>query len=185
MSTILRAVALAILILLLDWYFFQAVKHSIRHTSSHVRTLIVWLYWGCTACTVALIALPFAYPYQYWSQIVRVYGVSIIFILTLSKITGSCVLLLEDVSRLLRWTWQKLVQSFRPHPKALLSGTPIPRKQFVAHLALITAAAPLSSLLYGMARGAFHYTVHRATIVLPHLPQSFNGLRIVQISDLH
>ncbi|MCS6809628.1 MAG: metallophosphoesterase, partial [Bacteroidota bacterium] len=42
-----------------------------------------------------------------------------------------------------------------------------------------------SSLLYGMARGAFHYTVHRATIVLPHLPQSFNGLRIVQISDLH
>jgi predicted MPP superfamily phosphohydrolase len=40
-------------------------------------------------------------------------------------------------------------------------------------------------MLYGMVRGAFNYKVHRVKVSLPNLPESFVGLRIVQISDLH
>ena len=36
-----------------------------------------------------------------------------------------------------------------------------------------------------MVRGAFNYKIHAVKIVLPNLPSAFNGLKIVQISDIH
>jgi predicted MPP superfamily phosphohydrolase len=44
---------------------------------------------------------------------------------------------------------------------------------------------PFTSFIYGMVKGAFDYKVHRIKVVLPNLPSDFNGIKIVQISDIH
>jgi predicted MPP superfamily phosphohydrolase len=44
---------------------------------------------------------------------------------------------------------------------------------------------PFTAFIYGMARGAFNYKVHKVKVVLPNLPNEFNGLKILQISDIH
>jgi len=40
-------------------------------------------------------------------------------------------------------------------------------------------------LLYGMVIGMYDFRVRRVEITLPELPASFDGLRIVQLSDIH
>jgi predicted MPP superfamily phosphohydrolase len=56
---------------------------------------------------------------------------------------------------------------------------------FVARASIITAAIPFSAMLYGMARTAFNYTIKRKTLTFPNLPQAFDGVKVVQISDMH
>lgn len=52
-------------------------------------------------------------------------------------------------------------------------------------MALGMTAIPLIGLIRGMIKGAFDFKIHNIKVVLPNLPDSFNGLRIVQISDIH
>ncbi len=184
MTFSLRFVLLFGLILALDWYFFHAVSHFIRTLSPNKRSLITWVYWTFTVITIITLLLPFAYPYQYWPQFVRVYLVSFILVIGISKLLGSVFLLLDDVLRIGEWAWMK-IDALRGAPHLAHGLPPITRKQFLTNLALVAAALPFGSMLYGMVRGAFNYKVHRVKVALPNLPESFAGLRIVQISDLH
>ncbi|MBC8084445.1 MAG: metallophosphoesterase, partial [Hymenobacter sp.] len=51
--------------------------------------------------------------------------------------------------------------------------------------ALLLGAVPLVSLIWGMLKGGTDYTVKRVTLRFPNLPASFDGFRVLQISDLH
>ncbi|MCH7534316.1 MAG: metallophosphoesterase, partial [Bacteroidetes bacterium] len=44
---------------------------------------------------------------------------------------------------------------------------------------------PLLGFIYGMVRGAFNYDVKEVALKLKNLPKSFEGLRIIQFSDIH
>ncbi|MCU0426148.1 MAG: metallophosphoesterase [Candidatus Kapabacteria bacterium] len=184
MSFLLRSFLLLGIILALDWYFFHAVSHSIRSLSPGKRSFITWLYWSLTALTLVLLLLPLVYPYQYWSQFIRVYLVSFVLIIGISKLVGSLFLLVDDVLRIGEWAWLKIT-AWRGAPHLAQGLPPITRKQFLTNLALVAAALPFSSFLYGMVRGAFNYKVHRVNIKLPNLPKAFEGFKIVQISDIH
>jgi uncharacterized protein len=61
----------------------------------------------------------------------------------------------------------------------------ITRLKFLSYISVGIAAVPFLSLVYGMFRGAFRYTLHEVTVKSPKLPAAFHGLRIVQISDIH
>ena len=52
-------------------------------------------------------------------------------------------------------------------------------------MALGIAVIPFASLVFGMIKGAFDYRVKKVKLKLLNLPASFNGLKIVQISDIH
>jgi predicted MPP superfamily phosphohydrolase len=61
----------------------------------------------------------------------------------------------------------------------------ITRLTFLNRIAIGMAALPFAGFIYGMVKGAFDYRVHTVKVVLPNLPAAFNGLKIVQISDIH
>ncbi len=50
---------------------------------------------------------------------------------------------------------------------------------------LVVAIIPFISMIYGITKGKYQYTVHKIEIKLPHLPEIFDGFKIVQISDIH
>ncbi len=52
-------------------------------------------------------------------------------------------------------------------------------------MALVAGAVPFVALLWGMLKGSTDYTVKRVTLRFPNLPASFDGFRMLQISDLH
>jgi predicted MPP superfamily phosphohydrolase len=52
-------------------------------------------------------------------------------------------------------------------------------------LALGFSAIPLVGMTYGIFSGAHDYRVRKHKVKLPNLPDSFEGLKILQISDIH
>src|ERR1700744_340241 len=81
------------------------------------------------------------------------------------KIFAFPVLLIEDITRL-----------FRHFP---------PRSIWVSELAILIAAIPFFSLLYGMTNGRHNYRVHRETLTFDDLPEAFDGFTLTQLSDIH
>ncbi len=52
-------------------------------------------------------------------------------------------------------------------------------------IGLFSGFLPFFVIAYGIFKTIYHFKVHHFKIKLAHLPNSFDGLRIVQISDLH
>jgi predicted MPP superfamily phosphohydrolase len=192
MTFVLRTALLAAFVFAIDWYFFQAVSTVFRSLSATKRAVLFWIYWGFTALSLLMIILPLLYPFQYWPKGLRVYAVSLVMVVMLSKIVGILFVAIDDIIRLVRWLWQLIAAKIRSAPAftqptdAVQNTTPvITRWEFLNQVALGVALLPMASLLYGMVRGAFNYTVHNVNVPLPHLPEEFDGLKIVHISDLH
>ena len=61
----------------------------------------------------------------------------------------------------------------------------IERRKFVSQAALGLAAIPFVSLLYGMTKGKYNFQVRKKTLYFADLPESFDGMTITQISDVH
>ena len=71
-----------------------------------------------------------------------------------------------------------------------ISGTPkefnLPeRRRFLSAIAMGIAAVPFSALLYGMVQGKYNFKVLKYDLEFDDLPDSFDGYRITQISDVH
>jgi predicted MPP superfamily phosphohydrolase len=186
MSFSLRLLLLSGIVLALDWYFFQAIAPILRNVSPTKRTITSAVYWGITVLTLLIILLPLVYPYQQLPHFVRTYVFSFFIVFAFSKIIGSVFLLLDDSVRISQWIWLKAAPLFGSSSvSAGEGGVSLSRKQFFTNLALVAAAVPFASFLYGMVRGAFAYKVHTVSLKLPNLPQEFDGFKIVHLSDIH
>ena len=61
----------------------------------------------------------------------------------------------------------------------------ITRRKFLSQMGIIMATAPFISLLFGALHGRFAFYTRNISLSFPNLPEGFDGIRIVQISDLH
>jgi len=55
----------------------------------------------------------------------------------------------------------------------------------LSKFALMVGAIPFVSLLYGLIRNPYRYKLYKEKIAIRNLPKALNGLKIVQISDIH
>lgn len=104
------------------------------------------------------------------------------FAVFVGKILFSGFLVTQDLGRLVLGTANHLSTTM-----AELTGTSgIPsRYKIITLISAGLAAIPFFSMLYGMTFGKYRYTVDNVKLSFPDLPQSFNGFKIVQISDIH
>lgn len=61
----------------------------------------------------------------------------------------------------------------------------ITRKKFLSQIGIMMASAPFVSLLFGVMKGRFNFSTKYTKLTFPNLPDAFDGLKIVQISDIH
>jgi uncharacterized protein len=59
------------------------------------------------------------------------------------------------------------------------------RRYFFRAATAAAGAAPFLGAMYGFAAERLNYQVHRVEIPLPNLPAALDGMKIVQISDIH
>ncbi len=65
-------------------------------------------------------------------------------------------------------------------------GKTIPdRRNFLTTGATLIAAIPFTTLLYGLSKGKYKYTIKNIGLSFVDLPKAFDGIKIVQISDIH
>lgn len=165
--------------LLLDIYFYQAVATVIQNYSASSKTTIKYIYWGFTVFSVIIMLIAIAIGPLNAPKFLRVYVFAFIMIVEISKLIGLSFILIDDVFRIFRWVFNYV------SPNKANSENGISRIKFIEQLALGAAAIPFASLLFGMVKGAFDYRIKKVKIKLSNLPASFNGLRILQISDIH
>lgn len=167
-----------IFILLIDYYFFQAVKTSARDFSQGIKNGIFWTYWIFTAFSISFILFLMLFPENFLPKFTKIYIASFIMIIVISKIAGSLFLLVDDAARIVKWL--ALKTGF--FSENYFSSS---RAKFLSQTGIIISFLPFTSLIYGMMKTAFDFKVRKIKLHLPNLPDAFNGYRIAQISDIH
>jgi predicted MPP superfamily phosphohydrolase len=166
-------------VLLLDLYAYQGLKFAIQSFAPLWQRAVKVLFWGLTVATLLSFVL-----YEPLSgsdkgrrvlMVIATIGVANI----LGKLLFALWLLLDDFVRLLRWSWQKL------NPPAPARSEGISRSEFLSSMGAISATLPVLSMTWGVVSGAHDYTVRRKDLHIHNLPPSFDGYRILQISDIH
>jgi predicted MPP superfamily phosphohydrolase len=108
----------------------------------------------------------------------------IIFIVYAAKVIAVLFLFIADMVRVAqhsyRYSRQKKNRTAEPG-----SGKKITRARFIQNIGLIGGGLMLSGLIIGMIKWAYDFKIKMLGLTLPNLPSSFNGFKIVQISDIH
>ncbi|PMD96265.1 metallophosphatase [Siphonobacter sp. BAB-5405] len=194
-------ITLAVL-LVVDWYGFQAVKAATQQASPGWQRFARLLYWSFPVVALLMFALSATLGSDFWGRFkfVRGFLFSYILIGYLGKIFMVPFLLLDDLSRAFRWVISHFNSSSTvdtpivanapdvavPAPTAQLRDPDtISRSEFLAKSALVASAVPAIAFTYGIVSGAHDYRIRRVPLVLKNLPKQFDGLRIAQISDIH
>ena len=59
------------------------------------------------------------------------------------------------------------------------------RKKFLGQVGIIMSTAPLMSAMFGAFKGRYSFHTRHVELSFPNVPASFDGFKIVHISDLH
>ncbi|MDQ3048734.1 MAG: metallophosphoesterase [Bacteroidota bacterium] len=178
----IRILIIGVILLLIDWYFYQAVSVLLKSATPARRMIINYIYWGITIISVLILLTPTIISFNDLPKFFRIYVFAFVIMIIISKVVGSVFIAIDDVVRLFRWIASYFI---KPDPEITENVHSISRLKFLNQIALGMAVLPFVSFLYGMVKGAFDYKVHSVKVVLPKLPSAFNGLKIVQISDIH
>jgi predicted MPP superfamily phosphohydrolase len=168
--------------LLLDAYVFQAIKSVSQGLSPKAKTILYAAYWGITILSVISFLL-FVYTQQdFLGRKVRTYLFATVIGLFLAKITAVIFFLIDDIRRAIQWVCLKLFLGNEAGGDVASEG--ISRSAFLNWLGLAAGSTLFGTLLYGFSN-KYNYNVKRLQLSFDNLPQSFKGLKIVHISDIH
>ena len=170
----LRWIIFVIIYIALGIYTLQALR---------VVTRFPWVYFAYMALSLAVLG-NFIFQFTLGDNPGRVLSVpkSYAFGFLLAMLTFKLITIIflfsEDIFRFVSGIYLKL------------GGTPkefnLPeRRRFLSAIALGIAAIPFSALLYGMVQGKYNFKVLSYDLEFDDLPDSFDGYRITQISDVH
>jgi predicted MPP superfamily phosphohydrolase len=170
-----------LLFLVIDYYVFQAVKTISDDWTPLWRNIARAAFWVPTVASfAALLWWTFGDPYSV-NAATRNWILTGLVATYFSKIFAVVFLFIDDLYRGIKWG----VSFFYKGPSGDLPGEAITRSEFLSKTALVAAAIPFGTMVYGVVSGAHDYRVRRKTIYLPNLPKAFDGIKIGQLSDIH
>lgn len=168
-----------IILLVLDFYVFQALKVV---TSPKWRPLVFGIYWTLSISTILMLAaMPFL-NFNNWPKSARLYIFAIIIGLFFAKLIASVFFLVDDLRRGGTWLLSKLFSN--PGIPVSQDQQGITRSIFLSWLGLGLGSALFGTLLAGFAN-KYRYQVRKVRLAYNNLPSSFRGLKIIHISDIH
>ncbi len=177
---ILRFFIILFLIILVEFYFYQAITTIFRDASESKRQLVKYIYLGLTAFFWIVGISMMIYPIHKWNIYLRNYLGGLAVLSFLLKIIPAAILLTEDIFRGLLFLFSKIGSSNSESAPLLIS-----RYKFLSWCAVFIAAVPGIGLVYGMIKGGYNYRIHRVKISSKRIPKNFNGFKMAQISDMH
>ncbi len=107
-----------------------------------------------------------------------------VFTMLITKLLFSSLLLIQDGGRVLIGSFNYLIALFAPEYDDTTVFLP-QRRQFISTASAFVAGIPLFSMLYGITKGKYQYTVQKIVLSFKDLPEAFDGFKVVQISDIH
>jgi predicted MPP superfamily phosphohydrolase len=154
-----------------SWHWIQNVSRP------GLRRTLQGLWW--TAFVLLLLA--FLDPFLGHVFPRRGPGSWVIAISRLWLVASVFALLAYGVVSLFGWTSTAVTKLVAQNPEVIDEG----RRGFFRYAAYLAGALPLLGASYGFAAGRFRYQVQKIDVPIPNLPEGLDGLKIVQLSDIH
>jgi len=170
------------IMVVLDFYVFQAVKTISSGATPRVKTIIYGAYWTISFCTVLLLILLPYINYENWPKAVRTYLFATVVGLFFAKLVAVIFFLLDDIRRVIQWASGKLF--FRNTEAEGFSSGGISRSVFLSWLGLAAGGGLFGTLIYGFSN-KYKYEIRRVKMAFQNLPGAFRGMKIIHISDIH
>jgi uncharacterized protein len=181
MKRLLGSWVFIITMVLIDLYVFQSLKLVTSTLSPKWRFGIHTAYWSFTAAAVILfLVIPYV-QFESIPKFIRIYVIAILFGFFIAKFIAMIFFLVDDVRRILQWGGLKTYQLVKGENGATDS---ISRSLFLSWLGIGVGGGLFGTLLYGFGN-KYRYRVEKVKLSFKNLPESFKGLKIVQISDIH
>jgi len=169
-----------IFIILSDFYLWYSVKSFICKQTQVLKYSLIFFYWLSLIFSFIFFIALFIIDIKYWNYLVRTYLTASMLLFYAPKIFAILCLLLADLLRLIKFSYtfifkrNKFCQKFNNA-----------RWKPLLYFGNIGALFIFIILLRGMIFGEFDFRVKKISIEFEQLPAAFDGLKIVQISDIH
>ncbi len=172
----MRFFILILLMLSIDWYAFQSIRFATQSWTVPWRSSLHIGFWVLNALCILFVLAAFNWPLEKWSKVGYTLARAFVFIYYISKLFACFFLLIDDVRRGVLALYHKISGSTSFDPS---------RKSFLNNLALFMGSVPFFTLSYGVLRNPYRYKNYRDVVEIEGLPAALDGLKIVQISDIH
>ncbi len=172
----LRLLTFLAILLALDIYAFQAIRSWLSPYSATKRKVGYAIYWGLSLIAFSFLLLNVFEVADSWGKSAKMFLRVFLFLFWLCKLPIVLLLGIDDIRRGVTW----VANTVSPVTERDTS-----RSRFMSMAALIAGGVPLATLTYGVVRNAYRYRRMTADVPVAGLPAGLDGLKIVQISDMH
>lgn len=173
-----------IFLLAVDVYLWYSFRKKIFELRGLFKIPIIFLYWIPLAAFVLVTSVSSVKNVHLVNPALISYMMGVVLIIYFAKLVTVIFFFIADLYRIILYTLR--------HARVKRTGRPVSqetslmsRGKFLRTVGLATGGVIFSGMLIGMVKWAHDFRVRRVDLRFPQLPLSFDGLRIVQISDLH
>lgn len=168
-----------VILYLLDIYLFSVYRDSILNGNLIKSILLTFLFWLPLLMILSMAVISVFYPYDNWNQAFKTYYGGFILVGYASKLVPLVLILLSDLIKVIR----KIGGLNR---KSNVSEKfQVGRSEFLKKIGVLTGGLIFGSLTIGMFKWIYDFKIRKKIVNLEKLPASFEGFRIVQVSDIH
>lgn len=169
-------ITITVIVLLLDIYIFYATKGFLKRWNPDVQLAFKIFYWLISILPLVIVFIYGKGGREHPSGDVLKWASAFLFILFSAKLIFAIFLGIDDFWRLIKWASGKLFPESAPN---------LERQKFLVTTGALLAGSLFSLLSFGIIKGAHNYKVRTRRIAINGLPTALEGLKIVQISDIH
>lgn len=166
----------------IDLYAWQGVKFLAQNWPDKNKTILKLVYWGYTVFNFLFFLSWRMGGLNISRQVISIIT-AISFIIILAKVFWIVFLLIDDIIRLFRWMASFFQTADNTVDEGPVQG--ISRLKFLNYIGMGIGGSFVGAALWGIAKGAHNYQIKRRNLSISNLPDAFQGLKVLQISDIH
>ncbi|MEE4258165.1 MAG: metallophosphoesterase [Bacteroidales bacterium] len=170
-----------VLLFLADLYLWTSVNKQIFSYRKWLKSLVVFVYWLPLIMVIGLMGASIFVPIIDWNDQFRTFLLGLILIFYAAKILPVVFLILADIVRVI----DKIFALSKKEEREKIEEEGITRSKFLQYLGFISGGLVLGTMFTGMFKWVYDFKVFEHKIKLTNLPADFEGMKIVQISDIH
>lgn len=176
-----------LILLLIDLLTFKGLYPLLKNKDKTLKWFLITLHWAVpiSLFSASLILINFYNDNHTAREVYRSFILAGLFLLFyIPKLFFVVFHVLDDILSLLFSTINILFNKpSRNNSDA--GGKLTSRRYFLTKTGLALASIPFLSIIYGTARGRFNFMLEELSLSFSSLPEKFDGLRLIQISDFH
>ncbi|MEN8225894.1 MAG: metallophosphoesterase [Bacteroidota bacterium] len=175
---------LYVLTLLLDIYLWFSIKKQVGAFRRWLKYSFIALYWLPLLVVISMGVISLFINIYLAKPHLATFLTGIIFIVYVTKLFVIVFFLLADLISIVRYTVRFVYHKKKKIPCPERKQN-ISRARFLKNMGLIGGGFVFSGMIIGAVRWAYDYRVRREYLRYPVMPGQLEGVKIVQISDLH